>query len=307
MKRKKIIFIIIVTLLLVLYLTGCKKESFAHSYNVYYTNNEENKLVTESYGTNQTDASSLIGELLNKMNSVQKSDDVVVIKKDNVSILSYNISDNIANIYYNQEYYNMDASRQALYRGAVVKTLTQIQGIEYVMFYVNDTSITYSDGTTIGTMSASDYIDDDDNNASNLQWSELTLYFANSKGDKLVKNKFSVAYSRNVSIERAIVEQLINGPDNSSYSETLPENLKLLNISVKDGTCYVNLDSTFLTEIVNVSTTVPIYSIVNSLCELSNIDNVQLLINGDSKKIYRDSINLDSPFQMNTDIISENN
>lgn len=127
------------------------------------------------------------------------------------------------------------------------------------------------------------------------------MYFANQKGDKLVKDNVSVAYSRSVSVERVIVEQLINGPDIASCSKTLPSGMKLLSISVTDGTCYVNLDSSFLNEMVNVSDTIPIYSIVNSLCELSEIDNVQILVNGDSKKTFRESISLDSTFEMNTE------
>ena len=307
MKRRKKIFEMLFILLIVLCLAGCKKNSYTYSYNVYYTNSDVNKIVSVSYGTNQTDLNSNIEELLVKMNTVQKSDDVVVIKKDYVSIEKYEISDNVANIFLNQQYYNMDATRQVLYRGAVVKTLTQIEGIEYVMFYVDNVPAAYLDGTAIGMMSAIDFIDADDNNVSNLQWSELVLYFANTKGDKLVKENFSVAFSRNVSIERAVVEQLIKGPDITSNGMTLPLNLKLLNISVKDGICYVNLDSSFLTEIVNVSSTIPIYSIVDSLCELSNIDKVQFLINGDSKKVYRESISLDAPFQMNADIINQDN
>ena len=297
----------IFTLLIIFCLAGCKKDSYTNTYNVYFANSDVNKLVSVSYGTNQTDPNTIIGELLGKMNTAQKSDGVVVIKKEYVSILKYEKSDNIANIYFDQQYYNMDATRQALYRGAVVRTLTQIDGVEYVMFYVDEVPVTYLDGTTIGMMSASDFIDAEDNNVSNLQWTELTLYFANSKGDKLVKENFSVAFSRNVSIERAIVEQLIKGPDITTNGMTLPANLKLLNISVKDGICYVNLNSEFLTEIVNVSSSIPIYSIVDSLCELSNIDKVQFLINGDSKKVYRESISLDAPFEMNTDIIYQTN
>jgi len=307
MKKRKKIVSMIFTLFIVLCLTGCKSNTYTNSFNVYYTNSDVNKLVSVKYGTNQTDPNSILGELLDKMNTVQKSNDVVVIKKDYVSIEKYDKTDNIANVYFDQQYYNMDATRQALYRGAVVKTLTQIDGIDYVMFYVDGISATYLNGTTIGMMSASDFIDADDNNASNLQWSDLILYFANSKGDKLVKENFSVAYSRNVSIERAIVEQLIKGPDITTDGVTLPANLKLLNISVKDGICYVNLDSEFLTQIVNVSSSIPIYSIVNSLCELDNIDKVQFLINGDSKKVYRESISLDAPFSMNADIIYQDN
>lgn len=303
-KQRKHILLLIFTLLIALSFSGCKKEDYAKYYDVYYMNSEENGLVSLSYGTNETDSAKTMIELLTKMNTAQKSDNLVVIKKENILVQNYYINNNIAYLYFSQEYYSMEPSRQALFRGAVVKTLTQIEGVDYVMIFVNDTPITYSDGTVIGMMSANDFIDDDDNNVSNLQWSDLTLYFANTKGDKLVKQNVSIAYSKNISVERAIVEQLINGPDDANYARTLPESLKLLNVSVKDGVCYVNLDATFLTDIVNVSTTIPIYSIVNSLCELDNIDKVQFLINGDSKKVFRESISLDTQFELNMDIIS---
>lgn len=304
-KYKKNIVRIMFILLGVLCLTGCKKDSKAYAYDIYYTNGETNKLVTVSYGTDQTDPLSLVAELMDQMNTEQKSDNINVIKKDNVSIENYVLNNRTISIYFGQEYSNMDAARQAIYRCAVVKTLTQIDTIEHVMFYVNNQPATYSDGTQIGMMAESDFIDDTASNLSNLQWSNLALYFASPNGDKLVRDNVTVAYSRTISIERVIVEQLIAGPDNSAYDSTLPENLKLLNITVKDGTCYVNLDSTFLTEIVNVSSSVPIYSIVNSLCELDNIDKVQILINGEPKKVYRESISLEFPFEMNTQIISQ--
>lgn len=56
---------------------------------------------------------------------------------------------------------------------------------------------------------------------------------------------------------------------------------KIINILTKDGICYVNLDSSFLTVVNNVSTEVAVYSIVNSLVELDNINKVQILVNGE--------------------------
>lgn len=70
-------------------------------------------------------------------------------------------------------------------------------------------------------------------------------YYSNKMGDKLVKKVESVAYSKNTSLERIIVEQLIKGPGDSTMNSTLPSDLKLLSISVSDGICYVNLSSHF--------------------------------------------------------------
>lgn len=305
MKLKKSSLIIILCIVVSTFLFACGNNTTeSEGYKIYYTNSDKTRLVTVDYGTKATDKSVLAGELLEQMSVTQKSDDIVVLKPDALKIARYEVTDNLVSVYFNDEYNNMSNSLEALYRGAVVKMLTQIESIDYVMFYVTDSPVTYSDGMQIGMMSDADFIDDTDDNVNNLQWANLTLYFANQKGDRLVKDSVSVAYSRSVSIERVVVEQLINGPDISSCSKTLPSGLKLLSISVNDGTCYVNLDSTFLTEMVNVSDSIPIYSIVNSLCELPNIDNVQILVNGDSKKTFRESISLDSSFGMNTELVN---
>ena len=64
----------------------------------------------------------------------------------------------------------------------------------------------------------------------------------------------------------------------------------MLGVTVKDGTCYVNLDNGFLTQTYNVSAEVQIYSIVNSLVELSNINKVQIAVNGNTDMIFREKI-----------------
>ena len=53
----------------------------------------------------------------------------------------------------------------------------------------------------------------------------------------------------------------------------------------------------------DVSEAVPVYSIVNSLLELSNVNKVQILINGETPKVYRESISLETIFERNFDLI----
>ena len=287
-------------------ISACSKTSDDKgAYDIYYTNSEGFSLVSVKYTAAHMEQNQLINELLNQMNVIPKSEDIVSAKPDYVKVQSANIDNGIAFVYYDQLYYDMRNITEVVYRSAVVKTLTQVEGIDYVLFYVNDMPAQYSDGTSIGMMTESDFIDDTDNNVNNLQWTDLTLYFANAKGDRLLRDTVSVAYSRNVSMERLVVEQLINGPEGSSYYSTLPSALRLLSVSVSNGTCYVRFDSTFTTDIVNVSNEIPIYSIVNSLCELSNIDNVQIMVNGDSKKVFRESISLEHSFSFNSEIVNQ--
>ena len=74
---------------------------------------------------------------------------------------------------------------------------------------------------------------------------------------------------------------------------------KIINILTKDGICYVNLDSSFLTVVNNVSTEVAVYSIVNSLVELDNINKVQILVNGEVPSTFSNST-----FERNLDYVT---
>ena len=67
----------------------------------------------------------------------------------------------------------------------------------------------------------------------------------------------------------------------------------------KDGICYVNLDETFLAVVNNVSTDVSVYAIVNSLVELSSVNKVQILINGEVPSSFGTSA-----FERNLDIVT---
>ena len=64
--------------------------------------------------------------------------------------------------------------------------------------------------------------------------------------------------------------------------------------------CY-NTDST--DEVLPVSPVMTIYSIVNSLCELSNVSKVHISVKGSSNILFRDSIDLSQPLERSLDII----
>lgn len=296
---------------MILTMTGCKDKSSAgrayQEYIIYYTNSSANKLVEKRYETETQDSLELMRELINEMNTRQKKEDCEVIKPEHVRIdhTTLDQQSGIANIYFSKEYNDCQSSTRLLLSSAMVKMLTQIDGIEYVQLYVDGSEAAYPDGTPVGLLASEDFVDDSNDAIGSVEWKNLNLYYADKLGDKLVKTTVSVAYSKNVSLEKMVVERLIKGPSDSSLYATLPTDLKLLNISVSNGVCYVNLNSAFLTEMVNVSNEIPIYSIVNSLCELENIDGVKIMVNGDSGKTFRESISLDSTFTYNENLVGQ--
>ncbi len=285
----------------VILLTGCSGNS-GTSYDIYYKNTNGDKLIKNEYTTQTTDTESLIYELFEQMGKNLKKSDCVTLTPDNVNMEKVEIVQNVAYVYFNKEYDSMGAVDELLFRAGVVKLFTQIDGIEYVRFFVDGSAASYKDGSRIGLMSPSDFVDDTNENLDSVEWRTVTLYFANKLGTQLVTKSESIAVGKSTSLEKILVETLIKGPSDSNMSQTLPTDLKVLSVSVSDGVCYVNLSSVFITEMVNVSSEIPIYSIVNTLCLLDNVNSVRIMINGDSTRSYRETISLEGAFYFNADI-----
>ena len=137
-----------------------------------------------------------------------------------------------------------------------------------------------------------------ENGLSSQKKTTLTLYYANEKGDALVKKIQNVVYESSYSIEKDVINRLIQGPFEDEYFRTLPANLQVISISVKDKICYVNFDSSFLTDALSIDGNLIVYSIVNSLTELPDIQRVQIMVDGDSNIVFRD-ISLSNPLERN--------
>lgn len=187
----------------------------------------------------------------------------------------------------------------------MVKTMVQIPDIDYVVFYVNDQPLTGDTGVAVGIMDASSFVDDADDSLEAVTWTEATVYYSDSTGENLIGEILELAYNKNTPIEQVILEQLINGPDISQCKRSVPKNLKVLNVTTKEGVCYVNLDSSFLDSIVDVSSKVTLYSIVNSLCELNTINKVQILVNGSSDYTFRETYPLSDLYERNLDMVKD--
>ncbi len=162
------------------------------------------------------------------------------------------------------------------------------------------------DKNPVGQMNADSFVENTGDAINEETVTTLTLYFANKSGDKLVKEKVNVTGSSNISVEKLVVESLIRGPVSGDTDyPTLPPGTKILSISTKDGICYVNLNDGFLEQGYNVTEAVTIYSIVDSLTELSGISKVQILVNGETDLVYKESMRLDTIYERNLDIIEQ--
>lgn len=298
---------IIIYVVLTLMLFGCaSKETTTSMYKMYYINKDETKIVSEGYTPTSTTTEDLVDEFLGKLDENPKNTNYKKAKPDEVHLTNHTIDTKQVYLTFDENYYNMSNVAEILFRTSIVRMLTQIPGVEFVSFYVNDKPLVDANDNVVGIMTADKFIEDTGDEINTYERAKLTLYYANEQGNKLVETSVDVLYRSNMSIEKVIIEQLIKGPTSDKVFPTLPPDTKILSISIKDGVCYVNFDEGFLNQTYELTESVPVYSVVNSLLELGNINKVQILINGETDITYREVINFDTLFERNLDIIENN-
>ena len=277
-------------------LAGCGGGSAAGMYRVYYTYGNGSGLTYENIKTAAAGGEALAYELLEKMNSPKKSDRYVVIKPTNVEIQGVKIEGDKAIVSYNEKYVEMDAITEIFYRTAVVKTLTQMKEVDKVDFEINGNIIELAGGSKLSDMESSQYIDDNDTAIAGTDWTPVYLYFTDENGEKLIRTRTNVAYNSDVSLESIVVSKLLSGPVETGLYPVIPENTEALGVTVTNDTCYVNFNEEFVTGLVNAGGDLPIYAVVNSLCEMDGIKSVRIMVNGSSDVMFHEVTSLDRDF-----------
>lgn len=287
-------------LLLCLGVSGCgREEKIAEpekgSYRIYYLNPSRTKLASVEYKTETTDQETLIGELAGQLLEAPDNPDYQAALGEKVILLDMRKEDNVLYLNFNKDYTAMKATREILCRAAMAKTFTQVDGIDYISINCDGQPLLDHQGNPVGAFSASDFAESI-SDVNSFERVELKLYFANEKKDMLVEETREVVHNVNTSLERLVVEQLIAGSQ-AGNSPVLPKDTRILNVSLTDNTCYVNLDSTFINGEVEAADYIPIYALVNSLTELQTVNKVQITVNGSANVMYRNAISLSTPLE----------
>ena len=297
----------ILLLAIPLLMAGCRKQQQMDEsgYQIWYINQDETCLKYENKELQSKNEEGLLREMMEVMRETPTDDELKPVIPEDVELLDFDFEHNQLYLDFSPEYKKMPKVYEVLCRAAIVRTLGQIDGVEYVDFQVNGEPLTDLEGKEIGLMNEDQFIENAGEEINAYKTADLTLYFSNKAGDKLVEQRVAMEYNSNISLEKLIVEQLIAGPPFEGAYPTIPSETKLLNISIKDNICYVNLDEGFLGTGYNVIESIPVYSIVNSLIENTDAQKVQISINGETNRMFRESINFDTIFEKNEGLIEQ--
>lgn len=235
--------------------------------------------------------------------STDETKEYLSIFNKNVKIKNFAVDNKQIYIHFSEAYLEMDNWQEILVRVGLAKTLLQVNGIDYVSFYVNDLPLQDAAGNMVGTMNMDSFAEDMKVDNSVVAVSTIYLFYATKDGQSLTEEEKRIRSTTNKSKEKLVVEALMKEPSNSDLVKVIPDGTKLLSVSTLDGVCLVNFDETFQNQNYDIEEGVVIYSIVNSLCSLPNVNKVQIAVNGNTTGVYREKYKLADIYSRNLDFL----
>ena len=162
-------------------------------------------------------------------------------------------------------------------------------GVWYFVFYNKNTEV-----------ATNEIVPQEEISEEQMRQTIVSLYFYNENTQSLtsegrlidVKELIDNPYEK-------LMELLIQGPQNDNLVTTIPEGTKVNKAEVKGDILYLDLSKEFIENHSGgeEEESRTIYSIVNTMTNLTEVDAVKILINGEENKAFSDGkIKFDDPF-----------
>ncbi len=309
---KKRCFILCLAVLLLL--TGCSSlrklaptlshDGIPETAILYFANQEGTDLIAESLDIKDKDPEDVPAYIMEKLLDGPSKPDLTRAVRAGTRLLSIQVEGSQVNVDLSKEFYHEISIYDVLAQAAIVKSLCSVRVYDRVMITIEGKPMETADGTPIGVLKESDVVFDADTLMTDE--SDITLYFSDMNAEYLVREVRRVRVPRGESMEKVVVSELIKGPKNANGGRTVPAETKIRSVETKDKVCFVNLSAEFVSKnnVGSSAEQLTIYSIVNSLTELSNVDKVQFLIEGEKKEVYHHMI-FNEPIERNVSMIQK--
>ena len=301
-------------LLVLLLFIGCRMTKEESSFitvefpesttKLYYLNEERTKVISKELSLEKDTIAEQVAEMLTILEEIlwKEEEKNLILDSNPIQGFVLNEETEVVTLYFASDYNCFNNIIEVLRRAAIVKTLCQLRKVSAVEIYMGSQPFMLSNGKPLGLMKVEDFVESTGANNEFYQETVIKVYFADKKGKHLVESTLKVTYNGMISTERLILNQLMKESFSSNIQSVIPKGTILNKVYVQDGVCYVDFSEEFMKIKEGISPEVTIYSVVNSLTELSNVHKVQFLIDGTIRKTYQD-LEFSSCFERNLDII----
>ena len=283
--------------------TGGARSGEAHTPEItlYYINKDKTALMPVGYDPENASSAARVDELIGKLSDAGET--AASAPAAGFDVVGRTINNGALTLDVSADYRLLESTDEILVRAAIVNTLCQVKGIKTVSFTVEGEPLLGENGNPVGSMTPEMFVFNLGKDVNAYEKAKLQLYFANEEGTGLIKVGRTVIYNSNIAMEKLVVEELLKGPNSEEFYPTLNPETRILSVTARDGVCYVNLDSAFLTEPYAVRPDVAVYSLVNSLTELKNVNKMQLSIDGDTTAVFLETMSLRTVYERNLSLL----
>lgn len=268
-------------------------------YNIYYISRSETGISGFAYQLTKTNENEIIDECLEAL-AADPQDSAyraVLTGSSKLTEHHYDKAHKTLEIYFDAGYLDQPQQTQLLTRAAVVKTMTQFRNIvDYVSINIGGQWLSDEEGNPL-KLDNSEYVSEITNDLDLLKDAKMTIYFVSQKSGKLSAYEAQQRYYNysGDSLAAVVMDMLLRGPVGETYTATLSSSTQVRSIHISDGICSVDFNQAFLTPVENVSFEQTVYSVVNTLCELSKVSSVLITVEGNVPENVPDGIDLSAP------------
>lgn len=221
------------------------------------------------------------------LNSPPKSPELRRALPDDVRILSVRLESEIAIVDLSSEYMTLSSLEKTLVNCCIALTFCSLEDVDSVTICVG--LITVCESLSEENIMLYD--------TETIPYEKrLRLYFPDSSSGLLRAEYHTLTIDADTPIERYMIEELLRGPYDASLYSAIPAGTELLSITIEDDLCTVDLSSEFSSNRSEnaIEALLAVYSIVNSITSLSEVDSVLLKVEGVPLKSYQ-TVNLSLP------------
>lgn len=223
-------------------------------------------------GADAMDTEELSEALLRKLLGPVPDKEVVAPIRNGTTLKSVSIAGQWAQVDFSRAYASLAGLDLTLADYCVALTLTQLEG-------VNAITVT-AEGNALPQRGERPLLASDALLSTTETRLTVTarLYFYDAQQNILRAERRALALYEGQTRIDALLTALLAGPEDESLQAILPEKFNILSARTEGNTCYLNLPyDTSLGEKKHLA----LSALVNSLCSLSNIEQVQVILDGE--------------------------
>ena len=280
---KKRIVCLAAALLLLALTAACRSrsESGADSLQLWFAvpGERQSREVTAALGSAPFTGTESVPTLLEALLAGPPQDsELVSLIPPGTGLVSWSVAGRTAYVELSGEYEQLSGIDRTIADYCVTMTLCQLSGVDRVALSAgNGGGRVLRTGDVIFSGSEEEPVD-----------VPASLYFRRTGSAALTFELRVFRLTEDETPARAVLEALIAGPQDESLTGLLPQELTVRAVWVDDGVCYADLSDALLAALPGSRSEqeLVISSIVETLCSLDTVDQVQLLVEGEPLTAY---------------------